>query len=71
VKQLYQLLDSDGDGVLTRKELDSGIGNLGLDLSQEDIALLISVIDKNNDGVIDEFEFVANIGKFRALFDMH
>jgi Ca2+-binding EF-hand superfamily protein len=59
--QIYRLLDGNGDGVLTTKEIRDGFKKLDLDLTSRDIEEIIKVLDKNTDGMISLEEFVQNL----------
>ena len=49
-----------GDGQLSREELKTGMASVPeINLSLEDIDKAMSVIDSNNNGVIDYTEFIA------------
>ncbi|KRX09546.1 hypothetical protein PPERSA_12289 [Pseudocohnilembus persalinus] len=59
LNDLFKMIDSDGDEILTIKEIQQGLPELEIDdFYQEDIDELIKILDENSDGLIDEQEFV-------------
>jgi Ca2+-binding EF-hand superfamily protein len=56
--EAFDGFDSDGDGVLNRKELVAGLKNAGIKLSRQDEKELLKVLDSDGDGSIDYAEFV-------------
>ena len=60
LKAAFQKFDVNGDGQLSHQELKDGISNVPeINLSFDDIEKAMSVIDSNNNGVIDYTEFIA------------
>jgi Ca2+-binding EF-hand superfamily protein len=57
--KLFQIGDTNGDGVLDADELESLLKKSGFNLSSEIIATLMQKADINGDGVISETEFCA------------
>lgn len=56
----FTKFDKNGDGQLTHQELKEGIQSVpDIKLSIDDIEKAMSVIDSNNNGVIDYTEFIA------------
>lgn len=56
----FTKFDKNGDGQLTHQELLEGIQSVPeINLSIDDIEKAMSVIDSNNNGVIDYTEFIA------------
>lgn len=56
-KSLFKDMDLDGNKKLSKDELSAALVKLGV--SAENIDTMIKVADKNNDGEIDESEFVS------------
>ncbi|KAH9256506.1 hypothetical protein BASA81_005421 [Batrachochytrium salamandrivorans] len=54
----FQVLDADGDGVLSLEELHSLLTTLGDKLSAQECAEILRLADTNGDGRIDYKEFV-------------
>jgi Ca2+-binding EF-hand superfamily protein len=52
------LLDDDGDGALTIKEIKDGMANCKIELKQEEWDLFYKTIDANSDGVLTCEEWV-------------
>jgi len=65
VKQVFQDLDTDGDGYITRAELYSMMTQLKLDPSAEDFDNLFNSLDLNGDGKIELEEFMSAVGWLR------
>lgn len=60
LRNAFTKFDKNGDGQLTQEELVEGIQSVpDIALSIDDITKAISVIDSNNNGVIDYTEFIA------------
>ena len=56
---IFSSFDTNGDGVLSLDELRSGLRQLGIHLSTEELRRLMEVIDKDGDAQIDYQEFLA------------
>merc|ERR1712010_57764 len=56
-REIFNLVDSDGSGEISREELGELISTLGLKASQEELDRMIDEIDKDGDGTIDFNEF--------------
>merc|ERR1712188_96080 len=56
-REIFNLVDTDGSGEISREELGELISTLGLKASQEELDRMIDEIDKDNDGTIDFDEF--------------
>lgn len=56
--QVFDLLDFDGDKILTMSEIKSNLPKLNLNLSNEEISELIKQLDSNTDGIINKEEFI-------------
>ena len=56
---MFAVMDTDGSGEISRTELRQNLLILGLDLSQEVTYDIVSAIDIDHDGEIDEHEFIA------------
>lgn len=59
-RDLFLMLDMDGDGLLTFAELSDGIENSGFSLP-EGLRQLMDQVDQDGEGVIDYTEFIAAI----------
>jgi len=59
IRKAFQLFDDDKSGKITVKNLRRVAKELGENLSEEELQAMIDEFDKNNDGVIDEDEFMA------------
>ena len=69
VDDMFDMVDSDGDGVLTVQEFRDALGRLGTNLTAHECRAIIKEVDPNGDGVIDKEEFAGMIHKHLA--DLH
>jgi calcium-dependent protein kinase len=78
VKEMFQILDKNGDGSLTIKEIEDGFKELNIN-DREQLLENIKLADVNNSGEIDYTEFIAatldhkilsNEKNLKAAFDM-
>jgi calmodulin len=58
-REIFNLVDRDGGGSISKSELQSLMKTLAINASQAEIDLMINEIDSNNDGEIQFEEFVA------------
>lgn len=58
-REIFNLVDRDGGGTITKEELGELMDTLGIDATPEEIDLMIHEIDQDNNGEIDFEEFVA------------
>mmetsp|Transcript_22442 Transcript_22442/g.55318 ORF Transcript_22442/g.55318 Transcript_22442/m.55318 type:complete len:92 (+) Transcript_22442:39-314(+) len=59
VRGLFAELDADGNKSLDIDELTDGVAKLGFTMTKAEVEKLLADADDNNDGTIDEKEFVA------------
>ena len=58
-REIFNLVDRDGGGTITKEELGELMDTLGIDATPEEIDLMINEIDQDNNGEID-FEGAPN-----------
>ena len=58
-REIFNLVDTDGGGSITKDELAELMDTLGIDATPEEIDLMINEIDQDSNGEIDFDEFVA------------
>ena len=58
---LFLVLDEDSSGTVSVAELRKGLEAVGNALSEEDLAEVVKLFDRNGDGVISKSEFAAAI----------
>lgn len=61
LEQLFHLLDDNGDGALTLREIRDGLMKLNMELNHKEIDEIASVLDKNTDGLVSLEEFIENL----------
>lgn len=57
LKDLFSLIDCDGDKILTITEIRNGLAGIHIKLNDEDKELILKTLDSNSDGVVSEEEF--------------
>ena len=57
--EIFDLFDSDGDGMISAQELRDTMASLGHDLSDAELAEMLREADTDGDGIIDEQKFKA------------
>jgi centrin-3 len=59
IRKAFALFDEDQTGAISLKNLRRVARELGEVLNDDELTAMIDEFDKNNDGVIDEAEFMA------------
>ncbi|KAL3533650.1 hypothetical protein ACH5RR_007171 [Cinchona calisaya] len=60
VEQAFKMIDKDGDGKITREELEALLSRVGAEPpSKEELSMLLSEVDRDGDGCISLEEFGA------------
>lgn len=54
----FNFIDTDGSGDLSKEELRDAFFVLGVFLSDQVIAQIMTVFDRNGDGIVNYFEFI-------------
>merc|ERR1712179_558420 len=57
IREAFQVFDGDGNGFINRQELACVMGNLGIELSSEEVQSMIDEADQDGDGQINCEEF--------------
>jgi calcium-binding protein CML len=57
LSRVFELFDKNGDGRITREELEESLGKLGMSVPGDELASMIARIDANGDGCVDVEEF--------------
>ncbi|XP_057956998.1 calmodulin-like protein 7 [Malania oleifera] len=57
LKRVFQMFDRNGDGRITKKELNDSLEKLGIFIPDKDLSQMIDKIDVNGDGCVDMDEF--------------
>ncbi|KAE8718338.1 putative calcium-binding protein CML28 [Hibiscus syriacus] len=57
LKKIFQVFDRNGDGTITKKELNDSLENMGIFIPDSDLTLMIERIDVDGDMCIDIDEF--------------
>lgn len=58
-KDLFERLDTDGNGTISKEELKSGLSELGMNIDDSKIDSFFSMVDIDGDGEISYPEFTA------------
>ncbi|XP_027119476.1 calmodulin-like protein 3 [Coffea arabica] len=57
LRRVFQMFDRNGDGRITKKELNDSLENMGIFIPDKELAQMIAKIDVNGDGCVDIDEF--------------
>ena len=59
MKNLFEKLDTSGDGKIDRHEMEAGLKVIGVDIYYNDIGKFFEELDQDGDGKLDfdEFQF--------------
>ncbi|KAK3139588.1 hypothetical protein QOZ80_5AG0385650 [Eleusine coracana subsp. coracana] len=57
LRKVFQMFDKNGDGQITMKELGESLKNLGIYITDDELAATMDKIDANGDGCVDVEEF--------------
>lgn len=57
IKRVFQMFDRNGDGRITKQELNESLSNLGIYIPDKELTQMIEKIDANKDGFVDIDEF--------------
>ena len=63
LEQQFRAFDTNGDGDIDHDEFREGLYSLGAQISETQVADLITMLDKDGDGTIDYHEFGRWFGK--------
>lgn len=58
-KRIFQMFDKNGDGRITKTELNDSLENMGIFIPGNELSQLIDKVDFNGDGCVDIDEFGA------------
>lgn len=57
LKTVFKMFDKNGDGRISRMELNESLKNLGIHIPEDELSRMIDKLDVNGDGCIDVDEF--------------
>ncbi|XP_071690241.1 calmodulin-like protein 3 [Rutidosis leptorrhynchoides] len=57
LNRIFQMFDKNGDGRITKQELNDSLYNMSIFISDDDLVQMIEKIDVNGDGCVDIEEF--------------
>lgn len=58
-RETFKLFDRNNDGVISSRELETAMRNVGCNPTKEDVDAMIDAIDTNRNGVVEFDEFVS------------
>ncbi|GJM88830.1 hypothetical protein PR202_ga05400 [Eleusine coracana subsp. coracana] len=59
IKEMFKVMDTDNDGIVSYEELKSGIAKFGSHLAESEVQMLIEAVDTKGRGALDYGEFLA------------
>ncbi|KAL0738275.1 hypothetical protein Bca4012_014485 [Brassica carinata] len=59
IKEMFNKMDTDKDGIVTIEELKAGLRDFGTQLAESEVQMLIEAVDTKGKGTLDYGEFVA------------
>ncbi|OEL16917.1 Calcium-dependent protein kinase 13 [Dichanthelium oligosanthes] len=59
IKEMFKVMDTDNDGIVSYEELKNGITKFGSHLAESEVQMLIEAVDTNGRGALDYGEFLA------------
>lgn len=59
IKDMFKLMDTNNDGIVTYEELKNGLQKFGSHLAESEVQMLIEAVDTNGKGSLDYGEFLA------------
>ncbi|KAM7272138.1 hypothetical protein ACFE04_031352 [Oxalis oulophora] len=59
IKEMFNKMDTDKDGIVSIEELKAGLRNVGSQLAESEVQMLIEAVDTNGKGTMDYGEFLA------------
>jgi len=65
-ENIFKMFDSDGNGFITRKELEMRLKEFGVKLEEDTMRLLLREVDPNGDGEIHAAEFLEMMEKYHV-----
>ena len=68
IKRISLLIDTDKDGKISKNELKTCLGSLGMDVSDDELNLILKRVDFDNDGYINYQEFLQATISTKDLF---
>ncbi|XP_073008791.1 calcium-dependent protein kinase 3 [Typha latifolia] len=59
IKEMFKMMDTDNDGIVSHEELKTGLAKFGSHLAESEVQMLIEAVDTNGKGKLDYGEFLA------------
>ncbi|KAG6535545.1 hypothetical protein ZIOFF_000567 [Zingiber officinale] len=59
IKEMFRMMDTDNDGIVSHEELKAGLAKFGSHLVESEVQMLIEAVDMNGKGTLDYGEFLA------------
>ena len=61
LRRMLKIMDDSGNGKLSPDELEWGLSDYGIDLTQEELLQVVTYLDTNRDGSVDINEFISGV----------
>ncbi len=70
IDRIFKTIDTDCSGTIDADELKTALDDMGMKLTEQNVASMLKVVDENGDGVVDilEFRTLVHIATERAKF---
>ncbi|XP_042411463.1 calcium-dependent protein kinase 16-like [Zingiber officinale] len=59
IKEMFRMMDTDNDGIVSHEELKAGLSKFGSHLVESEVHMLVEAVDTNGKGTLDYGEFLA------------
>eukprot|EP01048_Picozoa_sp_COSAG05_P009121 COSAG05_NODE_729_length_7683_cov_4.662843_6_plen_854_part_00 len=66
-ESIFSLIDSDSSGAFTEVEFRAGVRSMGINLNEQQVQAVFRLLDEDNGGSIDSFEFIETMETIRSI----
>ncbi|KAL3532300.1 hypothetical protein ACH5RR_005821 [Cinchona calisaya] len=71
LRSVFETFDKNNDGYITKQELRDSLKNIGIVMTENDIADMVKRVDSNGDGLIDLDEFCKSFGSLLSREELN